>query len=208
VIVTTNKNVLKGDPMKTKKIIFMIALACFTLFSTSVFCDEGTDRRPPREKWTHETVQAAVESINLENREVILRTPEGDRLWVEVDERVERLNEVKEGDIVSVDYWTYIKAEFREPTPEETKEPLVVIAEAGKAPKDMDPSAAVGAVVKAVVSIEVINRPKMTVAVKGPRGKFVTIPVKDQTLIEQLNVGEVAIVTYAEALALSVEKVK
>ena len=48
----------------------------------------------------------------------------------------------------------------------------------------------------------------MTVTVKGPRGNFVTVDVEDKALIEKLNVGEVGILTYAEALALSLEKVK
>jgi hypothetical protein len=121
---------------------------------------------------------------------------------------VERLNEFKVGDLVSADYWTYMKAEFRDPTPEEIKEPLVVLAGAGKAPEGMDPSAVVGAVVKAVITIEMINRPAMEVTIKGPRGKYLTMPVADKALIEQLKVGEVGVLTYAEALALSLEKIE
>jgi hypothetical protein len=129
-------------------------------------------------------------------------------ITIKVDERVERLHEIKAGDVVSVDYWMFITAEFRDPTAAEKQRPLLVLAEGGKAPEGMDPAAEVGAVIRAVVTVEVINRPKMTVTVKGPRGNFVTVPIEDKSLIEQLNVGEVAVVTYSEALALSVEKAK
>ena len=58
------------------------------------------------------------------------------------------------------------------------------------------------------VTVEIINRPDMLVTIKGPAGNYVTITMQDHQLIEQLNVGEVGILTYAEALALSLEKVK
>ena len=98
-------------------------------------------------------------------------------------------------------------AEFRNPTPEEILEPLVVIAEAGKVDLDMPPGAAIGALVKALVTVEVINRPYMDVVVKGPQGNFVTIPVEDPSLIQTLNVGKVVILTYGEAMALYIEKI-
>ena len=46
-----------------------------------------------------------------------------------------------------------------QPTEEELAEPLVIIAEAGKTGLDVEPGAAVGAMVKSVVTIQVINLP-------------------------------------------------
>jgi len=194
--------------MKSKKIVFIMLLACFALFHTDAFYAQGSERRPAKEKWVHETLQATVESINLETRLVLLKGPEGERITVKADERVKRLHEIKAGDIVSVEYSMLLTAEFRDPTPAEKNSPLVVIAEGGRAPKDVDPAAAVGGIIRAVVTIEVINRPNMKVTVKGPRGNYVTIPVEDRGLIEELHVGEVTVITYSEALALSVEKIK
>ena len=91
---------------------------------------------------------------------------------------------------------------------DELSEPLVVVAEAGKAPEGMDPSAGLGAVVKAVVTVEIINRPEMLVTIMGPRGNYMTIPVEDYDMIQQLNVGQVVVLTYAEAVALSLTKVE
>ena len=72
----------------------------------------------------------------------------------------------------------------------------MVLAEAGKAPEGMPPGAAVGAVVQAVVTIEIINRVDMEVTIKGPLGNYLFIPVADKALIEGLHVGEVVIMTY------------
>jgi hypothetical protein len=191
-----------------KKLITLpIATLLVALVFSAAFGQQGEERRPSKEKWEHINIQATIEAIDLETRELILRGPKGNLVTVVADERVQRLNEFKVGDIISADYWIYIMAEFRDPTPEEMAEPLVILAEAGKAPKELPPAAAVGAVVKAVVTIEIINRPDMEVTVRGPRGNYVSFPATDQALLEQLNVGEIAIMTYAEALALSLEKV-
>ena len=71
----------------------------------------------------------------------------------------------------------------------------------------MDPGAVVGAMVKAVVSIEALNRPLMIATVKGPRGNYLAIPMQDEVLITELNIGQVLILTYAEAVAVSLTKV-
>jgi hypothetical protein len=122
-------------------------------------------------------------------------------------DEVERFNELEIGDLIKLEYWIYMMAEFRNPTKEELAEPLVIIAEAGKVDLDLPPGAAIGALVKAVVTVEVVNRPFMDVVVKGPQGNFMTIPVEDPSLIEMLNVGKVVILTYGEAMALYIEKI-
>jgi hypothetical protein len=49
-------------------------------------------------------IQARVDAINYDTRAVVLTGPEGNQVKLVVDERVQRLNEVKEGDIVVVRY--------------------------------------------------------------------------------------------------------
>ena len=76
------------------------------------------------------------------------------------------------------------------------------------APAEKPPGAAAGIVVRAVVTVEVINRGDKLVTIKGPKGKYLTLPVEDMSLLTDLEIGEVVILTYAEAVALSIEKVK
>ena len=120
---------------------------------------------------------------------------------------MERFDEIAVNDIITFDYYTYLMAEFRQPTAEELEEPIVMIAEAGKAPEGMDPAAEIGAIVQAVVSIEVLNRPFMLATVKGPQGNYLTIQMEDEELIQKLHIGQVFILTYAEAIAVSLEKI-
>ena len=173
-------------------------------------CNTGGDevRRPPRERWLLVSIQASVESLDLESRLATLKGPAGNLVTIEVGEGVERLDEIEIGDVVTADYYTYLLAEFRDPTPEEEEEPFVILAESGKAPEGFPPGAAVGAVVRAVVTVEMINESTSEVTIKGPRGKYLTVPVEDLSLLKELKVGEVGVLTYAEALALSLDKVK
>jgi hypothetical protein len=166
------------------------------------------ESRPAKEKLNKVKAEGTITEIDKASREVTVMGPRGDLLTITADDSVKRFEEFEVDDIIRFEYYTYMKAEFRQPTKEELEEPLVVVAEGAKARDDMDPAAVVGAVVKAVVSVEVINRPQMIVTVKGPRGNYVSIVVEDEALIKELHVGEVIILTYAEALAVSLEKVK
>ena len=83
----------------------------------------------------------------------------------------------------------------------------MLLAQGGKAPEGMDPAAVVGAVVKALVTVEILNRPNMFATVKGPRGNYLTIEMEDEALIQKLHIGQLVILTYAEAMAISLRKV-
>ena len=176
-------------------------LALAMLLTLNLFAQED------REAWFSEELQGTITALDTDSREVTVVGQEGNIVTLTAGEEVERFNEFEVGDLIKLEYWTYMMAEFRNPTPEEILEPLVVIAEAGKVDLDMPPGAAIGALIKAVVTVEVINRPYMDVVVKGPQGNFVTIPVEDPTLIQTLNVGKVVILTYGEAMALYIEKI-
>ena len=152
-------------------------------------------------------MQGTVSAINKETREITLMSKEGGLVTLTAGEEIERFDEIAVDDIMQFDYYTYIKAEFRDPTAEELAEPVQMMAEGGKAPEGMDPAAVIGAIVKAVVTIEVLNRPNMVATVKGPNGNYVSIPMEDEKLITELKIGEVLILTYAEAMAVSLEKI-
>jgi hypothetical protein len=187
--------------------IYSLVLIGIMLISTNAFSQEDQDNRPAREKWNLVTMQGTVTEIVKETRDITLQGTDGKLVTITAGEAVERFDEIGVGDVMTFEYWEYLKAEFRKPTAEEMAEPLTVMAEGGKAPEGMDPAAVVGAMVKAVVSIEALNRPLMLATVKGPRGNYVTLPMEDEVLITELNIGQVLILTYAEAVAVSLTKV-
>ncbi|MCX7549319.1 hypothetical protein [Xanthomarina sp. F2636L] len=151
-------------------------------------------------------MKGTITEINKETREVTIIGSKGELHTVTAGEDVKRFNDIEVGDVVTFSFYKYIKAEFRAPTEEELKNPLVVLTEEGKADANLKPGAAIGAVIQAVVTIQVINLPFMYVNIEGPNGNFTSIKMKDKELIQKLHVGQVVILTYAEAMAISLEK--
>jgi hypothetical protein len=159
-----------------------------------------------RERWDTLTVRGTVTEIKKESREITLLGSEGNLMTITAGDAVERFDEISVGDRITFGYITYVKAEFRQPTPEELAEPLVVVAEAAKAPAGLDPAGSLGAMIKGVVTIEVLNRPFMLATVKGPHGNYLTLPVEDASLLEKLHIGQVLVLTYAEARVAALKK--
>ena len=136
--------------MKSPKIYAIVCLV-MAFLSVNTYAQ---DKRPSREKWDQVSMQGTVTEINAETKEITLMGTDGGLVTMTAGEDVERFDEIAVDDVIKFEYFTYLKAEFRDPTPEEVAEPVQMIAEAGKAPEGIDPAAVVGAVVKAVVTIE------------------------------------------------------
>jgi hypothetical protein len=170
--------------------------------------DQSTPAAPPmsREDAVLVTVTASVEAVNYTNREVTLKGPRGNTITFVVDERVKRLNEVKAGDMIRADYYLSIAGELRQPTAEEKKNPLTTVEGAAKAPPGTSPAAGALRKFKAVTTVEEIDLPGQTITIKGPRGNSVTIRAADPARLAKVKVGEYIVVTYTEALAISLEK--
>lgn len=190
--------------MKAPK-IYLFTLIAFTLLSINAY---SQDVLPTKEKAVLETMIGTVTDISTETREITIIGPQGELTTITAGEELERFDEIVVNDIIKFDLYTYMKAEFRAPTAEEIAEPIVVVEEAIKATKEDAPAGAVGAVIKAVVTIEALNRVYMMATVKGPEGNFLSIKMEDKDLITKLHIGQVVILTYAEALAVSLEKIE
>jgi len=161
---------------------------------------------PSREDTILVSLTASVEGIDYTNREVTLKGPLGNEVTFTVDQRVKRLDEVKVGDSVRADYYISIAAEIRKPTAEEEKNPIVLLDAAGKAPPGSSPAAGGLRRFKVVTTIEGLDRPTQTVTVKGPRGRYLTARVADPSRLTQVRIGDHIVITYTEALAVSLEK--
>jgi len=169
---------------------------------------EQTETKPvTRHEAELTTITATVESVDLEKREVTLKGPLGNKVTLKADKSVKRLGEVKPGDVVQAAYYQSVAAELREPTAEEKANPLVVEEGAARAPETEAPAAGVARRVKAVATIESIDRSAQTITVKGPRGKTVTAKVEKPSNLEKMQVGQSIVITYTETLALTLEKV-
>ena len=189
------------------------SILCSALVAAAHCSFLSADQTPPtsgapltREETVLVTVTASVEAIDYTNREVTLKGPLGNTVAFTVDQRVKRLNEVKVGDLIQADYYVSIAAEVRKPTEEEEKNPIVFLGASGKAPPGTSPAAGGLRQFKVVTTIEGLDRPTQTITIRGPRGNYLTARVADPSRLTQVRIGEHIVVTYTEALAISLEK--
>jgi hypothetical protein len=160
-----------------------------------------------KEKWSQTTETGTITNIVKETREITLMGEKGNLVTFIASAAVERFDEIAVGDRITFDHLVYIKAEFREPNAEEIANPLQITTEVAKAPENLAPAGGVGAMVKGIVTIEVLNRPFMLATVKGPKGNYLTLPMEDSVLIEKLHIGQTLVLTYAETDVVSLTKV-
>jgi hypothetical protein len=118
-------------------------------------------------------------------------------------EGVQRFNEAKVGDKVSLDYYLGSTAEVRKPTAEEAQNPLVVQETVGRAGPDANPAGSATRRIRAVVTIEAMDRAAETVTVKSPRGKYFVAHVANPSNFDKVDIGQTIVLTFTEAVAIS-----
>jgi hypothetical protein len=152
------------------------------------------------------TVTAKVEAIDQEKREVTLKGPIGNVVTFVVDKRVKRLSEVNVGDDVTADYYVSLAGEVRAPTEEEKAHPLTILEGGGRAPQGTAPAAGTLRAFKVVATVVGLDLPTQSVTLQGPRGNSGSIRLEDVEKLRQLHLGDTVVVTYTEALAISLQK--
>jgi hypothetical protein len=162
-------------------------------------------KKPTIKKENVVTVNATVQAIDLGTRVVTLKGPKGNVFDLKVGEEAKNLPQVKVGDLVVAKYYESIAVEVKKPG-----EPGGVTASGALAtakPGEM-PAGVVAKQVTVTTTVEAIDRKKTHVTLKGPEGNSVKVKVQDPKNLKNVKVGDQVIITYTEALAISVEKPK
>ena len=185
------------------------SILAFLLAATLAVSVVAQEKKPlSAEESVLVTVTATVQAIDLEKREVTLKGPLGNVVTFTVDKRVKRLNEVKVGDDVTADYYVSLALEVRAPTEEEKQNPVTVLEETARAPMGTQPAGGNLREIKVVTTVQGLDLPtrSLTLQGQGPMGYSATIRVKYVDKLKQLHLGDTIVVTYTEALAVSLEK--
>jgi hypothetical protein len=159
-----------------------------------------------REESVRASINAKVTDIDHEKRQITLKGPEGKETTLAVDKSVERFNEINVGDQVTANYYASLAGEVREATEAEKRSPLTDVTIEGKAGRDTDPLAGAVRTVKAVAKVEKLDPVKKQMTIKGPRGKSYDVAVEKPSTFEKVKAGDTIVITFTEALAVSVEK--
>jgi len=150
------------------------------------------------------TVTATVQALDLEKRIVTLKGPKGNIFDLKVGPQAKNLKQIQVGDEVVITY--YESVAYRLLKPGEAPVPTTETEVVDTAKKGAKPAGVVGVQTTLTATIEALDMKERTATLKGPDGKTVTIKAQDPKNLEAVKVGDEVVITYTEALAISVEK--
>jgi hypothetical protein len=150
-------------------------------------------------------VTALVVAVDLETREVTFKRTDGTIRTVVVSDEVRNLPQVAVGDTIKLQYQEAVSIRLDKSsggTPS-----LQEGSGVSRNAPGSKPGAMVGRNVTISAAIDAIDAIDSVVTLKGPRGGLLDVIVEDRAILGKLNVGDLVVITYTQAVALSVEEV-
>ncbi len=168
--------------------------------------ESSEDTKPYVKKERYVTKTATVEAVDVKLRIVTLKGDTGKVFDVRVAPAVKNLAQLKKGDLVTIKYHEAVSAQ---------------VYKAGEAPKTTEATATMETAkpgekpggklsYKSTVTatIESIDRKKPEVTLKTADGKSLTVKIERPKLLANVKEGDEVVITYSEAVAISVTKKK
>lgn len=148
-------------------------------------------------------VTATVLKVDQKTREVTLKKQDGTEYSFVAGDAVKNLAQVNVGDVVVATYTEAIAYEVKKGGKAAGAEMAVGARAAALGEK---PAGAIGQKTTVTVTITAIDPKVPSVTFKGPEGNSRTIKVKHPEKLQGVSVGDTVELTYAEALAIRVDK--
>lgn len=149
------------------------------------------------------TVRGWIDAVDKTNRTVTLKGPRGGTVTLDVKDP-KKLDTVAVGDPVVAAFIEALALQVKK-VPGATPGVSVTEARATSNPGET-PSGAVGREVVVTATITAVDRKAQTVTIKGPGGNTETIKVKDAANLKGVEAGDVAELTYTQALAVTLDR--
>jgi hypothetical protein len=148
-------------------------------------------------------VTGVVEAVNASNRIVTIRTIGRDEVIVmNVSEEARNLDQVEKGDRVVVEFLEALAVDLKKGGGLEP-EAGVATAMARAAPGEK-PGAGMADTVTVVATIVGIDPDEPSVLLQGPEGNVVEVLVRHPEKLNEVDVGDQVVITYSQAMAISV----
>jgi len=149
------------------------------------------------------TVRGWIDAVDRTNQTVTLKGPRGGTVTLDVKDS-KKLETVAVGDPVVAAFIEALAVKVKK-APGATPGVKMTEARASSQPGET-PAGAVGREVVVTAQITAIDRQAQTVTIKGPRGNTETIKVKDPTNLTGVEAGDMAELTYTQALAVTLDR--
>src|SRR5262245_10931270 len=149
------------------------------------------------------TIRAWIDAIDKANRTVTLKGPRGGTVTLDVKDP-KKLDAMAIGDPVVAAYMEALALRIKR-MPGATAGVSVQEARATSSPGET-PSAALGRQLVVTTTITAVDRKAQTVTITGPTGNKETIKVKNSATLQGVEAGDLAELTYNQALAVTLER--
>jgi hypothetical protein len=148
-------------------------------------------------------LRGTIDAIDKEKGTVTLKGPKGRTITLDVQDK-SKFDVIKVGDPVVATYTEAVAFQVRKAG---TAAPSASVQEARVSSKPGEnPAGAVGREVTMTAAITAIDKKARTVTLKGPQGNSETVKVQDPKNLEGVKVGDMVDITYAQALAVALDK--
>jgi Cu/Ag efflux protein CusF len=186
-----------------KLTVALISCAIFALPAWAQTSGTSTEMKPGAAEGAMVKVHGTVAAVDRENRTITLKGPQGRTVTLDVKDP-SKLDAVKVGDPVVA---TYVEAVAIEVKKAGAAQPGITTQESrvGSKPGET-PAGAIGRQVTVTGTITKVDKKAQTVTIKGLRGNQETVKVKDPKNLEGVKTGDMVELTYAQALAVSLDR--
>jgi len=148
-------------------------------------------------------ITAVVEAIDHETREVKLRGPDGNAVIFTASEEARNLAQVKVGDILSAEVIQSMRIEvFANDGTKPGRGEISALSRTAEG--EMPGAVAIGTQI-ITATVEDINIEANTFKLKGPDGTVNEFVARNPENLKKASVGDLVVITYTEAVAISVE---
>jgi hypothetical protein len=187
---------------------FAMSALCATVVFTGTAFAEQPVRKPVQvmdaaSSAQAVTVTATVAAIDMKNRVITLKGPEGNEFGVKAGNAVKNLARIQVGDSVDTTYIQAVALDFQ--TGDGIRMASTTIAADPASVAGM-PAAAALERTTVVSNVWAINEAQGNVTVLGPYGHLAEVHLKDPAQLTGVKVGDQMKITYTQAVATEVVK--
>jgi hypothetical protein len=201
--------------MSTHPRAHLVALAVsasFGLFAASCKQSEPSNEqvapRPTSAEVSEQaTATATVRAIDPAARSITLQRTDGTTVVIVAGPQVANFDQIAVGDVLRVRYLESLAAEILEP--EEADVPAGAEMAAGTAAPGTKPAAGIGVRAGVTVRVDSVDAERNIVVFTPPDGVMRSVRVtrpEGRELLKSLKPGDRVVITYSEALAISIDE--
>jgi hypothetical protein len=152
-----------------------------------------------------EKASAKVTAVDAAKRTLTIQEADGSVETITVGPEVKRFSEIAVGDTIVVEFERGLLLAYQAAGSESVEPHAVAVG--GRAAPGEQPGGVVAAAVQGTVTVTAIDMGTRVVTFQGPGGRSYGVKAGRDVQLEKLKVGDRLLATYAEAMAITLEKV-